>query len=489
PWHIPVTRTPSATPTGDVTAEPTPLGTIEWRPPPLPVPLSIHPDDHYWLTRPLPSGSRNYDLEWYPYGNDVLVPQYAPYRIHHGLDFPNPPGTQVLAASSGVVIWAGPRPSPRDGLDYYGNTIIIKHDWQWQGQDVYTLYAHTLEMFVNVGDYVEQGQLLAGVGASGLVSGPHLHFEVRVGENNYWDTRNPSLWIAPYEGWGTLAGRFIDEVGNPVLGADITVVPRDVNTPIRRQRTYEDGRLKPDEVWRENFVVGDLPAGVYDVFLEARLGEGVQTDYRRTIEVLPGRTNFMVVQGEFVFVPTPTPLPTVEPLITGTLGLTDTAVLTGTTTVFGQDIASGEHVHIADFSAYQTPGTGYYLAAAGEESHPFDITAEVYSQLKYDALAYFYHNRSGITLTMPYAGDPQWTRAAGHIGVAPNQGDYDVPCFDQTDEDGHQWYGCDYTLSPVGGWYDAGDHGKYVVNGGISLWTMLNQYERTQHLAWADAAP
>jgi murein DD-endopeptidase MepM/ murein hydrolase activator NlpD len=331
PGQIPMTPTPSATPLRtDVTVEPTPLGTIEWRPPPLPVPLAIHPDDHYWLTRPLPSGTRNYDLEWYPYGNDVLVPQYAPYRIHHGLDFPNPPGTQVLAASSGVVVWAGPRPSPRDGLNYYGNTIIIKHDWQWQGQDVYTLYAHTLEMFVNEGDYVEQGQLLAGVGSSGQVSGPHLHFEVRVGENNYWDTRNPALWIAPYEGWGTLAGRFIDEVGNPVLGADITVVPRNVDTSIRRQRTYEDGRLKTDDVWRENFVVGDLPAGIYDVFLEARLGEGIKTDYQRTIQVLPGRTNFMVVQGEFIFVPTPTPLPTVPLPLTATLGLTGTAGISGT---------------------------------------------------------------------------------------------------------------------------------------------------------------
>ncbi len=324
PGQLLVTNTPSPIPPSDPNAEPTPLGTIEWRPPPVPVPHSLHPNDHYWLTRPLPSGTRNYDLEWYPYGNDVLVPEYAPYRVHHGLDFPNPPGTQVLAASSGIVIWAGQRPSPQDGVNYYGNTILIKHDWQWLGQDVYTLYAHTLEMFVNVGDYVEQGQLLAGVGATGQVSGPHLHFEVRVGQNNYWDTRNPSLWMAPYEGWGTLAGRFIDERGNYVLGATITVVPRNVNTTIRRQRTYEDERLKADEVWRENFVVGDLPAGIYDVFLEANLGEGVRSDYRRTIEVLPGRTNFMVVQGEFVFVPTPTPLPTVAPLITGTLGITET---------------------------------------------------------------------------------------------------------------------------------------------------------------------
>ena len=39
---------------------------------------------------------------------------------------------------------------------------------------------------------------------------------------------------------------------------------------------------------------------------------------------------------------------------------------------------------------------------------------------------------------------------------------------------------CDYTLDVTGGWYDAGDHGKYVVNGGISVWQLLNQYERSR---------
>ncbi|MCL4265379.1 MAG: glycoside hydrolase family 9 protein [Anaerolineae bacterium] len=168
--------------------------------------------------------------------------------------------------------------------------------------------------------------------------------------------------------------------------------------------------------------------------------------------------------------------------------VTGTAVITGSTTVHGLNVASDEHVHIADFSAYQTPGTDYTLEVDGESSHPFDISADIYDQMKYDALAYFYHNRSGITLTMPYAGDPQWTRPAGHIGVAPNQGDDDVPCFDEVDVEGAQWHGCNYTLDVVGGWYDAGDHGKYVVNGGISVWTLMNQYERTQHLAWADGS-
>src|SRR3712207_2572625 len=50
------------------------------------------------------------------------------------------------------------------------------------------------------------------------------------------------------------------------------------------------------------------------------------------------------------------------------------------------------------------------------------------------------------------------------------------------DEQRVRWPGCSYTLDASRGWYDAGDHGKYVVNGGIALWTLLNAYERQQVL-------
>lgn len=292
-----------------------PEATLAWRPPPLPVPLSIHPDDHYWLIRPLPSDKRNYDLDWYPYGNDVLIADLAPYKIHHGLDFPNRPGTPVLAASSGTVIHAGVKRSRLDGVNYYGNTVIIKHDWQWQGKDVYTLYAHTLELFVEVGDHVEQGQLIAGVGDSGIVSGPHLHLEVRIGDNLYNDTRNPMLWIAPFEGWGTLAGRVVDSLGRFITGAIVSVKPLNVQAQPREQFTYLTWDLKPDEVWQENFVVGDLPAGRYQVTIKAA-GHA----YQQIVEVLPGRTNFVIVQTNFVFSP---PTPTATATLTGTVTLTD----------------------------------------------------------------------------------------------------------------------------------------------------------------------
>ena len=278
-------------------------------PPPYSVPLSLHYDDHYWLARPLPSGSRNYDLEWYPYGNDVQLPTLPPYRIHHGLDFPNETGTPVLAAGSGTVVHAGPLPSPRNGVNYYGNTVVILHDWQWQGKDVFSLYAHTLELFVQEGDVVESGQLVAGVGSSGEVSGPHLHFEVRVGSNLYGDARNPALWLAPFEGWGTLAGRFVDKNSQMISSASLTLLPLGVDTAVRKQRTYHPA-VRSDEVWQENFVFGDLPAGRYLLTLD--MNDGVHI-YEREVEIFPGQTSFEIISTNFEFVPTPTPIPPETP--------------------------------------------------------------------------------------------------------------------------------------------------------------------------------
>ena len=278
------------------------------RPPPMQVPLSLNPDDHYWFIRPVPSGSRNYDLEWYPFGNDVLNPEIGSYRVHHGMDFPNPTGTPILAMGDGEVIHAGILPSPRNGVNYYGNTVVIKHDFQWQGKDVYTLYAHTLELFVQPGDRVETGQLIAGVGSSGEVSGPHVHIEVRVGLNVYGDARNPALWLAPFEGWGTIAGRFVDRNGRFINGAPITIKPINVDTPTRQQKTYY-ASVQSDDVWNENFVVADLPAGEYEIQITGL--DNIR--YKREIEVYPGQTSFTVMSTNFEFNPTATPIPQATP--------------------------------------------------------------------------------------------------------------------------------------------------------------------------------
>jgi endoglucanase len=191
--------------------------------------------------------------------------------------------------------------------------------------------------------------------------------------------------------------------------------------------------------------------------------------------------NVLVNQtGYFPHLPKVATVKSANPAKWELLNASGAAVASGTTTAFGADAASGDTVTIADFSTFTTPGTGYTLKVGNDVSRPFDIGAQIYDKLKYDALAYFYHNRSGIELKMPFVGQAQWARPAGHVDVPPNKGDKKVPCVAGSD--------CTYTLDVSGGWYDAGDHGKYVVNAGISVWTLLNWWERTKHLGSSAAA-
>lgn len=133
------------------------------------------------------------------------------------------------------------------------------------------------------------------------------------------------------------------------------------------------------------------------------------------------------------------------------------------------DAASGDTLYRIDFSALTEPGV-YVLEIDGQTSAPFTIGADVYQQLAVDALRYFYRTRSGIELLAEYAGE-DYARAAGHLS------DADVTCW-SGEANGQTFPPCDYRLNAVGGWYDAGDYGKYVVNSGISSWTLLNLYER-----------
>ncbi len=89
-------------------------------------------------------------------------------RLHAGVDFAARTGTPIRATASGTVIFAGYRGG-------YGNTVIIDH-----GGGVSSLYGHCSRLFVGSGAKVRQGQTIAAVGSTGLSTGPHLHFEIRV---------------------------------------------------------------------------------------------------------------------------------------------------------------------------------------------------------------------------------------------------------------------------------------------------------------------
>ncbi len=122
-----------------------------------------------------------------------------------------------------------------------------------------------------------------------------------------------------------------------------------------------------------------------------------------------------------------------------------------------------------DFGAFRTPGT-YRLKVDGRTSHAFTIAADVYRPLSRASLNFFYQQRAGVAIDARFAGGTQWARAAGHVREV-------VTCFKGMDQAGTDWPGCPYTLDVTGGWYDAGDQGKYVVNGGIALWMLQNLYE------------
>ncbi|WP_245304082.1 glycoside hydrolase family 9 protein, partial [Hoeflea olei] len=155
------------------------------------------------------------------------------------------------------------------------------------------------------------------------------------------------------------------------------------------------------------------------------------------------------------------------------------AVASGKTTAHGHDPASGLDVQLIDFSGVRATGDGFRLVADGETSPPFAIATGLYDRLRADALSYFYKVRSGIEIREDLAGKG-YGRPAGHAGRPPNRGDSSVTCLDAPTARKiyvEPW-SCDYRLDVAGGWYDAGDFGKYVVNGGIATAQLLSVYER-----------
>jgi murein DD-endopeptidase MepM/ murein hydrolase activator NlpD len=101
-----------------------------------------------------------------PFG-DRMHPILGYVRFHSGLDFGADYGSPIFAAQSGTVILAG-------WYGGYGQAVLIDHG------GVTTLYGHSSELYVAEGDTVQRGQAIAAIGSSGLSTGPHLHFEVRV---------------------------------------------------------------------------------------------------------------------------------------------------------------------------------------------------------------------------------------------------------------------------------------------------------------------
>ena len=138
---------------------------------------------------------------------------------------------------------------------------------------------------------------------------------------------------------------------------------------------------------------------------------------------------------------------------------------------------SGEEVQTYDISAVKKPGT-YRLFRDGYVGNPIVVGENVYVDVTKAALKWFYYQRAGMALETRYAG--KWARAAGHMDdhvivygtdlqtattVAKAKG---KPAPKQADAK---------IIKSTRGWYDAGDYGKYIVNSGITVFTLLELYE------------
>ncbi len=285
------THTPTPTPTPSPTA--TPPQTTPTAEPCRPLPVGRGDGDHYWLERPFGPDDNSIISHFYPYGSTGS----GQYLLHHGVDIQNEMGTPALAVADGTAVVAGTDSETAYGpeTNFYGNLVVIQLDRPYGDQPVFALYGHLSEVLVEPGQPVQAGDVVGRVGMSGIAMGPHTHLEVRVGGNTYADTRNPELWLKPFPGLGTIAGRLVDADGCPIQNKLITVHRADApDTRWRDVRSYIMGRdLNPDDTWGENFVLADVPAGSYvlKTLVHSRL-------YTVAVDVAAGQTAFVEIEVE-----------------------------------------------------------------------------------------------------------------------------------------------------------------------------------------------
>jgi murein DD-endopeptidase MepM/ murein hydrolase activator NlpD len=206
----------------------------------------------------------------------------------------------------GVVVRAGPDDALPFGpsLNFFGQAVLIRHNQEWNGQPVYTLYGHVSKVLVQEGQPVKAGDIIAEVGQGGVALGPHLHLEVRVGGMTYRDTRNPDLWVKPDAGYGVVAGRVVDRQGYLVPQQPVFLHRAEEPDRFWRQTfTYPDNVVKSDGEWGETFAFADVPMGGYvlKTYFDGQL-------YTRSISVTNQATTFVLIEGT-----APPPTPSAQP--------------------------------------------------------------------------------------------------------------------------------------------------------------------------------
>ncbi len=212
--------------------------------------------------------------------------------IHTGLDLLADYGTPVYALGPGEVIWSGYGIESNLGPDNpYGVAVTIKHEAISNKQTIYSIYAHLSVTHVEAGDRVSQGDLIGEIGLTGNTSGPHLHLEVRLGDDSSFITRNPELYISPLPGHGTLVARLLNSDGS-ILHSQEMVIESLEDHQIWTANSYATGAANSDYILMENLVVTDLPAGQYAIIVIYRGAE-----LHHSVIIYPGEISYFTFQG------------------------------------------------------------------------------------------------------------------------------------------------------------------------------------------------
>lgn len=123
---------------------------------------------------------------------------FGAYAGHTGCDFSTRKNENenIVAAESGTVIVSQDLKNPDGSYRSYGRYIVIRHDKTTSsGKTVYTLYAHNNSRLVSEGQHVDKGERIALSGSTGNSTGPHCHFEVRVGGSTQAYAVNPAIYL------------------------------------------------------------------------------------------------------------------------------------------------------------------------------------------------------------------------------------------------------------------------------------------------------
>jgi murein DD-endopeptidase MepM/ murein hydrolase activator NlpD len=240
------------------------------------------------LFSPIPADKNQIADVAYRYGSTQMGEREA----HLGIELVNASGTPVLAAANGEVIVAGNDDETRyhPYIQFYGNLVILKHEFSELGFPMYTLYAHLSRIDVEVGQIVTAGQQIGLVGASGAAIGSHLHFEVRLRDMEYTSTSNPELWLAPVTTSDSgQMGILAVHVNNPKnislksLQVTLRSTSSEADTTLPIYGEMYDKNITHTQPWDEFIVLGNITPGDYEIVFEKN---GIY--YRASVTIEPG---------------------------------------------------------------------------------------------------------------------------------------------------------------------------------------------------------